>query len=374
MEVHECKCDAAGSSICPVFLRMMTSRDKQICRGDSIPSHRRDAYLTKWYAAVNRNLPLVSSDSSSFVPNTRRGLGDTVKRGIARVSGGLIKQCSGCKNRQASLNQRLKSATPPLTSQPIDVDSSVRHLFLHVYPLERPRDWVWKRWLQRVIENHHIWNGRKVVCVVTSVLRDEHVTALSEFDTYREQLTDLGFEISVQVNNKGMREGAYFIQHLDNIKTNSPNEVICNLHCKGVTHGNSPSSVAHAWGDAMWETVIANWREAIQALNGHGCSGSFKRYGSFNTSGNNKWHYSGSFYWLRSLDLFQRNWEYIDKSFFGIESYVGSHFLREEGACLFMDNTQDLYQQNYWDSDVVPALDHWRLRNSARSSHTRATR
>ena len=110
----------------------------------------------------------------------------------------------------------------------------------------------------------------------------------------------------------------------------------------------------------MWETVIMNWKEAIESLNGFGCTGSFKRYGQFNTAGNHKWHYSGTFYWLRSLDLFLRNWEYIDQSFFGTESYVGSHFKREEANCLFFDNSDDLYQSDYMNDTVIPAFNEWK--------------
>ena len=37
-----------------------------------------------------------------------KGLGDIVKESIDTVSGGRIKQCGGCKKRQALLNKMLK--------------------------------------------------------------------------------------------------------------------------------------------------------------------------------------------------------------------------------------------------------------------------
>lgn len=34
-----------------------------------------------------------------------RGLGDTIAKGIELLSGGRVKQCGGCKKRQAALNR-----------------------------------------------------------------------------------------------------------------------------------------------------------------------------------------------------------------------------------------------------------------------------
>lgn len=365
-KIHECKCPAEGSSICPVFLRMMSARDKQICRGEGVTPAIRNKYLTTWYRDTDNNTPVILSNQSDAkalkeaLDKPSRGLGDKVKKAIDTVSRGKIKQCGKCKKRQAKLNQMSKGDIPGITSQPIRPSTSLRHLFCHVYPLQNPRDWVWRRWLRLLIENHTIFNGRKILCVVASTSRDKYLTSIQAFGEYREELIDLGFEIEEFSNNRRLRESAYFTHILEKLKSESPDEAICNMHTKGVTYGNHSSSVVHKWGNAMFETVIANWREAINSLNGFGCTGSFKRYGQFKTLGNHRWHYSGTFYWLRSQDLFRRNWEYIDHAFFGTESYVGSHFTKEEGACLFMDNCEDLYKDNYWHEKVEPALNKWR--------------
>jgi hypothetical protein len=373
-EIHECKCPAKGTSVCPIFLRTMSVRDKQICRGEDVKHATRAKYLTSWYKDVERLTPVIlanQDDAESVIKSKTksRGLGDKVKKAIDTVSRGKIKQCGGCKKRQAKLNQVSKGDLPAITSQPIRPSTSLRHLFCHVYPLQSPRDWVWRKWLRLLIENHTIWNGRKILCVVASTSRDKHLTSISSFDEYREQLLDLGFEIEEFTNNRKLREAAYFTHVLEKLKSEDPSEAICNLHTKGVTYGNHPESVVHRWGDTMFETVAANWREAINSLNGFGCTGSFKRYGQFRTLGNNRWHYSGTFYWLRSRDLFRRNWEYIDQSFFGTESYVGSHFTKDEGACLFLDNCEDLYKDNYWDQTVTPAIHLWRAQRPHLTFH-----
>ena len=47
--------------------------------------------------------------------------------------------------------------------------------------------------------------------------------------------------------------------------------------------------------------------------------------------------------------------------FYGCEAWPGA-FPKDEGACLFMDNTSSnvLYQKSYWRDNITPSLAHWR--------------
>ena len=222
-------------------------------------------------------------------------------------------------------------------------------------------------WLQRLIDHHEIWNGRKLISVPTvEKKRDRNHTDIGLFNRkYRDRLENLGYEIFEVKNSKKLRETVQFIDLIRKLKTENPNEVFCNMHTKGVTHAHYRESTTHEWGELMWQTVILNWKKAIESLNGHACTGSFKRHGAFSTPGNNRWHYSGTFYWIRLIDLFRREWEYVDQHFYGTESYVGSHFKSEEAACLFLDQCQDPYKEDYWRSTVNPEFEKWRQNNEA---------
>jgi hypothetical protein len=87
----------------------------------------------------------------------------------------------------------------------------------------------------------------------------------------------------------------------------------------------------------------------------------------FGTPRNHRWHYSGTFYWFRNRDVFQRDWRTVDQKFFGTEAYPGLLFHPDDTGCLFADKTKDLYKLDYWNSEIQPALERWR---NARSVQT----
>ncbi|NDI04233.1 MAG: hypothetical protein EBY77_08835 [Rhodobacteraceae bacterium] len=86
----------------------------------------------------------------------------------------------------------------------------------------------------------------------------------------------------------------------------------------------------------MYETCLRNWIEVEDAMTqGYPVAGAFKSTAAFQTA-QYKWHYSGSFWWARSQKLFEnRLWQEMCNRWWGFESYVGRHFTRQEGYCLF---------------------------------------
>lgn len=109
----------------------------------------------------------------------------------------------------------------------------------------------------------------------------------------------------------------------------------------------------------MYRTCLDDWERVQEHLTTKAMTGSFKRYGQFTTRGNHRWHYSGTFYWFRNRDVFQRNWRHVDRKFFGTESWPGHMFRPEETGCLFMDGADDLYLHEYWTKTIEPALEQW---------------
>ena len=123
------------------------------------------------------------------------------------------------------------------------------------------------------------------------------------------------------------------------------------------------STIIRQWTDAMYETCVKNWEQVkIKMEEGYPAVGSFKSVGQFrNTSF--AWHYSGSFWWARSYRLNQRRWRGVCKRWWASESYVGRHFTREEGACVFGEITgSSLYDHKTWES-VNSELEKWRKVN-----------
>lgn len=90
---HHCQCEAAGN--CPLFRRVMNRRQHDICRGydrsgnKSIAEDRRELHVRKWI-----------QDAAE-----QQGLGDEIKAVTEAVG---ISQCSPCKQRQITANQKFQ--------------------------------------------------------------------------------------------------------------------------------------------------------------------------------------------------------------------------------------------------------------------------
>ena len=56
--------------------------------------------------ACNKNTnPPTDKEKKKLLQPKSKGLGDTVKNVINKVTGGKVKQCGGCKKRQEALNK-----------------------------------------------------------------------------------------------------------------------------------------------------------------------------------------------------------------------------------------------------------------------------
>ena len=62
-------------------------------------------YNDKQYTARLILTEKVEIESVGVLEQPSKGLGDTVKKAIDKVTGGKIKPCGGCKKRQEALNK-----------------------------------------------------------------------------------------------------------------------------------------------------------------------------------------------------------------------------------------------------------------------------
>lgn len=80
--------------------------DGVCCAIEKYPNPSRAVCLT--FCEMNTN-PISEKQRDSFFKSQgkiqSRGLGDTIKKVIDKLSGGKVKQCGGCKKRQEALNK-----------------------------------------------------------------------------------------------------------------------------------------------------------------------------------------------------------------------------------------------------------------------------
>jgi hypothetical protein len=354
---ENCKCDGPG--LCARHQINKTSREFDLCKG---VANTGSCGLNYWVAWENGKLGATAPAEPILKPKgfrqsadtNRRGLGDTVSRGIAGVSGGRIKPCIGCKDREAVLNHWLPEEMPPI--EPMPFTGPIRRNFLyHVYPDTAHRE-IWQRNIDNILKRMDMFNGHRAVGIVTAKHLDPPEMVM---DAFKGEVDDF----YVAKNVKKLREVITFVPLLEKVESMDPNDVTFCAHTKGVTHNDGDWTTVHRWGDLMYRTCLDDWPAVEKMLESKAMAGSFKSYGQFRTRKNHRWHYSGTFYWFRNKDVFSRNWRYVDQRYFGNESWPGLMFKPEETGCLFLDHVGDPYNGEYWENTVQPEFDKWRIKN-----------
>ncbi len=273
------------------------------------------------------------------------------------------------------IRQKLSRDLSPLPSNiPIDQEKLVKHFIFHLLPLRDEHAWVWRRHVTHILESLEQFNGKIIVAIAQCRGNEQRVKMpfyrtgarheLLKFSALADVVSAFGSDSRriqfLPIANSDAGEGASFPLMLREVLSDNPNHVFCYAHSKAATHGKlPPEKSCHQWSEAMWETVVNN-QEAILALDDHTMAGSFRKIGSFRGTNSGNWHYSGAFFWGRCVDVFARNWGYLPRWYGSVEMWPGIHTKTEEGACLFLENPDNLYNQEYWESQVIPALELWR--------------
>lgn len=233
----------------------------------------------------------------------------------------------------------------------------VRHLCYHVGPYSG--NGVWQRNVGQLLKRIKLFNGKKVVGVVTG----------PEFDPPDAVVAEFGGEVDeflVVENDPLLREVAVLPKLLDMVASTATNEITFCAHTKGVTRPADDTTTVHRWTDIMYETCLDYMPIVEKMLVSHPLAGSFKKVGSGFSGSLSTWHYSGTFYWLRNSEVFRRNWRSYDNSWWGTESWPGVHFRADEGGCIFHEGDLgklDLYRYKYFHRTVLPAYEKWKAAN-----------
>jgi len=230
-----------------------------------------------------------------------------------------------------------------------------RHLLCHLWPKRDTGTW---RLTAEMLSRHWAqFDGTKAIAVAVDGDSDP-VEVVAEA-LPRDAL------ILPYVNDPSLREVTSLVPLL-RLVVDDPDGRAFYCHGKGCSH--PADSVCQSWRDAMEATLLSERRVVDCALKRYPMVGSFRRRQRFGLGGGaGDWHYSGTFFWVRCDALRTRPWYEVDLCWFGAESWPGRHFRLEESFCAFLDNSDDLYNLNYWQSTVTPALARWqdRLRRCA---------
>jgi hypothetical protein len=241
-----------------------------------------------------------------------------------------------------------------------------RNLLFHLYP---KRESLWRWHVEQLLKYRSAWNGRRLIQIVL----DRETDGLVEVER---ALAPLEAEISVGKNDWELNEMPFFLENLEKLQSLDLDEATFYAHGKGVRHAGKALRRVQSWSKAMYILNLESIEAIERALRRTPAVGCFRHYIQH---GGARWCYAGTFFWIRHVDLFSRNWRRINKSRYGVESYPGLHFRWEELGVLTPDNVGPNYLYGgfvnderiqewkiYWEDRMHPSVIDF-LRRSIRS-------
>jgi hypothetical protein len=227
-----------------------------------------------------------------------------------------------------------------------------RHLLYHIYPTQGTG--TWQRNLDNLLIRMPLFNGRKVVGIVTDEKCDPP-------EAVRQYLDGWGCEFVEFPNDPMLREVVTWVPLWE--KVIDLDGCTFYAHAKAVGRQWNPGVSCHLWADMMYETLLDYWPLVQLSLQSHALTGSFKKNGRGFTGCPSRWHYSGSFFWARN-DLFRlKKWRDVPRQWWGTEAITGLLYDKNEGGCVFHESVHpvlNIYDPKYLNNVVLPELRRWR--------------
>lgn len=265
----------------------------------------------------------------------------------------LHKKC-GCKlNRKSAW----ESQRCPIGKWDV-FHTHTRHLLYHIYPVEGKGSWQWN--VDQLLQRWELFNGRKIIAIVTDVSTDNAHTVQEAFGDKAKDVQWI-----VRSNDPALREAATWEPLWSQLKEcNAPGHAAFYAHAKGVTKPANRWKAVRFWTGSFHEVLLDYWPLAAIELQSKPIVGAFRRPHAVEAN-DGAWHYAGSFYWVRVPDFWARDGiGTMQQNWVGVESWPGKVFAMNEGGsvCQISDGL-DLYNLRHWRISLEPALKTWKERN-----------
>ncbi|MES2788120.1 MAG: hypothetical protein V4719_00765 [Planctomycetota bacterium] len=189
--------------------------------------------------------------------------------------------------------------------------------------------------MQQLLKRIELFNGIRTIGVAT----DRGTATLAEVQA---EFGDVRIDHWIERrNNPKSGEGVTFLDMMRTLPRDQ--SVTCYAHAKGVKYDDG--GVPLKWTELLYRSTFDNWPMVASALSQFPMVGTFKRYGHFRLVRNHRWHFSGTFFWLRNGETFNRpEWSYLASGWYGcVEAWPANVYRPTEAACLLGDNAGNLY-------------------------------
>lgn len=217
-----------------------------------------------------------------------------------------------------------------------------RHLLYNCFAVNHSTEWILN--IQKLCQFANTFNGKKIV-----LIKEWFNTV--PFEIVSAQFAPLGdVEFRRLLNHMQKQELVGFIEALEDLKSNDPNEAIFYAHTKGVKHHPRKKITKQLmpnirkWRDTMYEYLLYDPEKIDDILQKYSCCGCFKKKHL------DSWIFSGTFWWVRSDKLFsKKDWnkpkpEKPQMMRYTVERYIGNLFPISEAYCMVGEEIDDQYR------------------------------
>ena len=247
--------------------------------------------------------------------------------------------CKNCGNELVieRLGTTKFSVVPCLACTPVSVVSTapVRNLLYHVTPIA---NYKWN--IEQLTKRWSVFTGKKVIAVAY----DTNCDSIEKVKELFPKEANIHFvEVSNHPELRETHSLATLLLHASQFDRSGSTFY---AHTKGVTRKDDPAVTL--WTDAMYHYNLGAVEAADAQLKQFPVTGCCKRYGKFaHFPKHSNYHYSGTFFWFRNKDLFDRAWTQVPQIRYGAEAYISLLFKDAEAGCLWGNKFQNGYDWQY---------------------------
>jgi hypothetical protein len=273
------------------------------------------------------------------------------------------------ENNQPEKNREIEKYQPKVKHEETEILTAnipyKRHLAFHIYPSSGKS--VWRRAVDQLKLRWHLFDGIKAIAVVQGEGLDDITEVQAAF-------TGMDADVFALENNPELREVASWQLLWNRILPNvGENDYAFYGHAKGVSRHVDTGCMTHQWASLLYSLNLDYWPEIHHLLQKHAIVGAFKKIGHGFGVHLGRWHFSGTFYWLKLSDFKLRYQESKPPNiWFGTESWPGTAYEPSEAGSIFGEgrvSELNLYSSGYWRGVLLPRYYEWLKQRRNQQQH-----
>jgi len=229
-----------------------------------------------------------------------------------------------------------KSGTPSPDHRPM-----MRNLIYHVYPVASNEEW--RPNVERLAQSWHLFNGRKIVGIVTDGETIGPYRVIEAFPP------DPQTEFLIQDNDPDRGETVTFLPAVKMLRNWNGDEATFYGHAKGTSPRRhaKPGEIdrIRRWRDFMYRHTLEVAPAKLDwALRRFACAGSLKIHRSYRQEPGRPpsyWHFSGTFFWFHHARFFALPEALeLGPSRYAVERHLGEIIPEGEAYCFAGDHIE----------------------------------